>query len=77
MAINRFEVYLVNLDSTVGSEIKKTHPCLVIEYGVIAGHRRGGVMDLTSEAEVTNTKVKLARLEARYEVLRNDTEGNQ
>jgi len=30
MAINRFEVYLVNLDSTVGSEIKKTRPCLVI-----------------------------------------------
>jgi mRNA interferase MazF len=30
MAISRFEVYLVNLDPTVGSEIKKTRPCLVI-----------------------------------------------
>jgi len=30
MAINRFEVYLVNLDPTVGREIKKTRPCLVI-----------------------------------------------
>jgi mRNA interferase MazF len=30
MAINRFEVYLVNLDPIVGSEIKKTRPCLVI-----------------------------------------------
>jgi mRNA interferase MazF len=30
MAINRFEVHLVNLDPTVGSEIKKTRPCLVI-----------------------------------------------
>jgi mRNA interferase MazF len=30
MAVNRFEVYLVNLDPTVGSEIKKTRPCLVI-----------------------------------------------
>jgi mRNA interferase MazF len=30
MAINRFEVYLVNLDPTLGSEIKKTRPCLVI-----------------------------------------------
>jgi len=28
--INRFEVYLVNLDPTIGSEIRKTHPCLVI-----------------------------------------------
>jgi mRNA interferase MazF len=30
MAVNRFEVYLVNLDPTVGSEIKKTRPCLVV-----------------------------------------------
>jgi mRNA interferase MazF len=30
MAVKRFEVYLVNLDPTVGSEIKKTRPCLVI-----------------------------------------------
>lgn len=30
MAVNRFEVYLINLDPTVGSEIKKTRPCLVI-----------------------------------------------
>jgi len=28
MAINRFEVYLVNLDPTVGSEIRKTRPRL-------------------------------------------------
>ena len=30
MVVNRFEVYLVNLDPTVGSEIKKTRPCLII-----------------------------------------------
>ena len=30
MAINRFEVYLVNRDPTVGSEIQKTRPCLVV-----------------------------------------------
>jgi len=30
MAINRFEVYLVNLDPTVGSEIQITRPCLVV-----------------------------------------------
>ncbi|MDZ7859179.1 MAG: type II toxin-antitoxin system PemK/MazF family toxin [Candidatus Krumholzibacteriota bacterium] len=28
--VNRFEVYLVNLDPTAGSEIKKTRPCLII-----------------------------------------------
>jgi len=28
--VNRFEVYLINLDPTVGSEIRKKRPCLVI-----------------------------------------------
>ena len=30
MEVKRFEVYLVNLDPTIGSEIKKSRPCLVI-----------------------------------------------
>jgi mRNA interferase MazF len=30
MVIKRFEVHLVNLDPTIGREIKKTRPCLVI-----------------------------------------------
>jgi mRNA interferase MazF len=30
MVAKRFDVYLVNLDPAVGSEIQKTRPCLVI-----------------------------------------------
>lgn len=30
MVVKRFDVFLVNLDPTIGSEIKKTRPCLVI-----------------------------------------------
>lgn len=30
MVIKRFEVYLINLDPTIGSESKKTRPCLVV-----------------------------------------------
>ncbi len=30
MVTKRFEVYLVNLDPTVGSEIRKSRPCLII-----------------------------------------------
>jgi mRNA interferase MazF len=30
MVVKRFDVYLVNLDPTIGSEIQKTRPCLVI-----------------------------------------------
>ena len=30
VVVQRFEVYLVSLDPTVGSEIQKSRPCLVI-----------------------------------------------
>lgn len=30
LVINRFDIYLVDLDPTIGSEIQKTRPCLVI-----------------------------------------------
>ena len=30
MEVNRFDVFLVALDSTIGREIKKTRPCAVI-----------------------------------------------
>ena len=30
MVVKRFEVYLVSLDPTVGAEIQKTRPCLVV-----------------------------------------------
>ena len=34
MVVKRFEVWLVNLDSTVGREIRKTRPCLIISPNV-------------------------------------------
>jgi mRNA interferase MazF len=30
MVVSRFEVYLIALDPTIGTEIRKTRPCLVI-----------------------------------------------
>ena len=30
MVVKRFDVYLINLDPNIGSEIQKTRPCLVI-----------------------------------------------
>ncbi len=38
MGINRFDVFLVNLDPTVGHEIKKTRPCLVISPNEMNRH---------------------------------------
>ena len=38
MVVKRFEVYLINLDPTVGSEIQKTRPCLVISPDEMNAH---------------------------------------
>lgn len=35
VVVNRFDVYLVNLDPTLGSEIQKTRPCLVVSPDVV------------------------------------------
>lgn len=38
MVVNRFHVFLVSLDPTIGSEIKKTRPCLIISPKEINHH---------------------------------------
>ena len=40
MVIRRFDVFLINLDPTVGSEIQKTRPCLVISPNEMNQHLR-------------------------------------
>ncbi|KAF0140847.1 MAG: mRNA interferase [Stygiobacter sp.] len=35
---SRFDVYFVNLDPTVGSEIKKTRPCVIISPNEMNHH---------------------------------------
>jgi len=38
MVVKRFEVYLVNLDPALGSEIQKTRPCLIISPDEMNDH---------------------------------------
>lgn len=40
MGVSRFEVFLVNLDSTVGSEIRKSRPCVVVSPDEMNRHIR-------------------------------------
>ena len=40
MVVNRFDVYLINLDPTVGYEIKKTRPCLIVSPDEMNRHIR-------------------------------------
>src|SRR5436190_16992923 len=58
MAINRFEVYLINLDPTVGSEIKKTRPCLVVSPDEINHNIRTVIVaPLTTKGQPYPTRV--------------------
>ena len=59
MAINRFEVYLINLDPTVGSEIKKTRPCLVISPDEINHNVRTVIVaPMTTRGQPYPTRVR-------------------
>ncbi|MGH8866355.1 MAG: type II toxin-antitoxin system PemK/MazF family toxin [Burkholderiales bacterium] len=40
MKVNRFEIYLVRLDPTLGSEMAKTRPCLVVSPDELAHYVR-------------------------------------
>ena len=58
MAISRFEVYLVNLDPTVGSEPQKTRPCLVVSPDEINHHIRTVIVaPLTTKGKVYPTRI--------------------
>jgi mRNA interferase MazF len=58
MAINRFEVFLINLDPTVGSEIKKTRPCLVVSPDEINHNIRTVIVaPLTTKGQPYPTRV--------------------
>ena len=58
MVVNRFDVYLVNLDPTIGSEIRKTRPCLVISPDEINRHIATVIVaPMTSQGQPYPTRV--------------------
>jgi mRNA interferase MazF len=58
MVVSRFEVYLVSLDPTVGSEIKKTRPCLVISPNEINRHVRTAIVaPMTTKGRAYPTRI--------------------
>jgi len=40
MDLNQYQIVLVNLDPTIGSEIKKTRPCVIISPNEMNRHLR-------------------------------------
>ena len=59
MVVNRFDVYLINLDPTVGSEIQKTRPCLIISPDEMNRHIRTIIVaPMTTAGKQYPTRVK-------------------
>lgn len=58
MGVSRFEVHLVNLDPTVGSEIHTTRPCVVVSPDEMNHHIRTVIVaPLTSQGSPYPTRV--------------------
>ncbi|WP_045222353.1 type II toxin-antitoxin system PemK/MazF family toxin [Desulfonatronum thioautotrophicum] len=58
VVVKRFDVYLVGPDPTVGSEIQKTRPCLIISPDEMNRHIRTVIVaPMTSTSKVYPTRV--------------------
>ena len=58
MGIDRFDVFLVNLDSAIGHEIKKVRPCLVISPNEMNHHIRTVIVaPMTTKGRAYPTRV--------------------
>ena len=65
VVVKRFDVYLVNLDPTVGAEIQKTRPCLVISPDEMNAYIQTAIIaPMTTKARNYPTRVS-CRFEAK------------
>jgi mRNA interferase MazF len=61
MEVKQYQIVLVNLDPTLGSEIQKTRPCVIVSPNEINDHLRTVViapMTSTSRKYPTRVRVK-------------------
>ena len=60
MEIKQYQIILVNLDPTVGSEIKKTRPCVVLSPDEMNNHLRTVVIaPMTTSSKKYPTRVEI------------------
>jgi mRNA interferase MazF len=58
VVIRRFDVYLVSLDPTVGGEIRKTRPCLIVSPDEMNRHIRTLIVaPMTTQEHAYPTRV--------------------
>jgi len=59
VAIDRFQIYLVNLEPAVGSEIRKVRPCVVISPNEMNHNSRTAIVaPMTTKGQDYPTRVK-------------------
>lgn len=60
MVIKQYEIYLLNLDPTIGSEMKKTRPCVIISPDEINNYLNNVIIaPLTSTIKNYPSRVKI------------------
>ncbi len=60
MEIKQYQIILLNLDPTIGSEIKKTRPCVVISPDEMNNHLRTVVIaPMTTSSKNYPTRVEI------------------
>ena len=66
MELNQYEIVLVNLDPTIGSEIKKTRPCLIISPNEMNKFLQTLIIaPITSTSKPYPTRIEIKRKETK------------
>ncbi len=63
MDLNQYQIVMVNLDPTIGSEIKKTRPCVIISPDEMNRH----LCTLTIAPMTTTSKKYPTRIEVKHD----------
>ena len=59
MVVNRFDVYLIELDPTIGNEIKKTRPCVIVSPNEMNGLKTVLIAPMTTKGFHAPSRVEL------------------
>ncbi len=60
MELNQYQIVLVNLDPTIGSEIKKTRPCVIISPNEMNRYLRTVVISpMTTKSKKYPTRIEI------------------
>ncbi|MBW2099304.1 MAG: type II toxin-antitoxin system PemK/MazF family toxin [Deltaproteobacteria bacterium] len=55
--IQRFDIWLIQLDPTIGSEIKKTRPCIIISPNEMSSLKTAIIAPMTSKGFLFPTRI--------------------